>query len=374
MQCRRSGTLKSHITAFFSQTSSKHACPKKHRCHFFLQEYDEVNELVIADANDTEEAARNREIVEKLEASIAAAVAAGPRGRGRGGRGTKRSRYVYSFFVVLNKDIINQTSKIQKFCYKCSRGGRGGRGKAAQYGVPPPYYAPGARRTRSLSFAGEDGEADDSDMLTGLFQAPVRQTRRQCAKSLQRLLDNRGSWEAGDSRNAHPAAVPPPTEAWEALAQYGGPEATQIAINATDLATCANYFDDTPDGQAMAGESDAVARLAVALVAAGGTVANEDVFVGNERKKLGLEGAPPPPDPEKPLGAEDDVEMEDNVPQNDDDGPLQLPEGQAGHAVAMQMAKSHAARRRGVPQMNPTMLMAIQQRVQQQQQQQKQQQ
>lgn len=59
-------------------------------CHrLSLQQYDETQELVIEDDGDLEQAARNREMIERLEANIAAAAAAAavaPRGRGRGGR------------------------------------------------------------------------------------------------------------------------------------------------------------------------------------------------------------------------------------------------------------------------------------------------
>lgn len=62
-----------------------------------LQEYDESNEFVIADTEETEEAARNKEIIEKLEASIAAQAAAAlnaPRGKGRARSAGSKRGYV----------------------------------------------------------------------------------------------------------------------------------------------------------------------------------------------------------------------------------------------------------------------------------------
>jgi CW-type Zinc Finger len=273
------------------------------KCSIQLQDYDENNEIVIAGMDDPEEAARNRAIMEDLEASIAAAAAAAVRGRGKGGRGGARGGR--------------------------GRGARGrgrpplpgggfaagGRGFGAlpafdQYGIGggggSGAGGGGSRRMRNVSFAEDyDIDAGDSDLTAGRHGS--RMTKRQIAKHLQRLVENQGQWEAprGGAAAALPV-IPPslPSEAWEALAN-AAPDTAELVCAAADLASSVRYFESAGSAAEHAvAEAGLLARLGAVLAASSGLVDCQDALTKVERERLGLDEAvvtAPLPDPTLPL-------------------------------------------------------------------------
>ena len=265
-----------------------------------MQDYDENNEIVIAGMDDPEEAARNRAIMEDLEASIAAAAAAaaargrgkgrgGARGRGRGARGRGRPPLPGGGLVA-----GRAFGALPTFNYGFA-GGAGGGG--------------GSRRMRNVSFAEDyDIEAGDSD-LTGRHASRI--TKRQIAKHLQRLVENYGQWDAprGGSQAA-PSVIPPslPSEAWEALAN-AAPETAELACAAADLASSVRYFETAAavgnggHAEDAVAEAGSLARIGTVLAATSGLVDCQDALTKVEGDRLGLDDAAAVqlPDPTVPL-------------------------------------------------------------------------
>lgn len=226
-----------------------------------LQEYNDANALVIADDQDPEEAARNAQILSKIEASIAAATAAVQTSRGsRGGRPRKS--------------------------------GRGKTPSAIMTKYVAPMEAVGAtksKRGRSVSFADEDEFESYEEEAE---PQSTRLSRRQAAKNLQRILENQGQWEnirGGVDPPSIPTAMP--SEAWEALG-HAGEDAATLACDAADLASSFQYFmdDGMNEGGSIAAEVGAVTRLAILFAAAVGVVNMQDSLTKADRERLGLEG------------------------------------------------------------------------------------
>ncbi len=265
-----------------------------------MQDYDENNEIVIAGMDDPEEAARNRAIMEDLEASIAAAAAAavrgrgkgrgGARGRGRGARGRGRPPLSGGAGFVGGRAFGALPSFDQ---YGLGGGGAGGGGAS--------------RRNRNVSFAEDyDIEAGDSDLTAGRHGSRI--TKRQVAKHLQRLVEHQGQWDAprgGATATAAAAlTIPPslPSEAWEALAN-AAPETADLACAAADLASSVRYFESNGPAEQAVVEAGVLARLGAVLAASSGLVDCQDALTKVERDRLGLDEAAgtPLPDPTEPL-------------------------------------------------------------------------
>ena len=228
----------------------------------------------------------------ELEASIAAAAAAQGRGRARArgrARGSGRGR---------GRPPLAGGST----------GGRVGTGNRASFGVTSLLFdsapAGGSRHRRSVSFASEYDEdflGDSDDNAAG--KSAARVSKRQVAKHLQRMLENRGQWDApkGGAQPAVPAALP--AEAWDALAQTA-PEEAQVTCAAVDLASSIRYFAGASEissqgesGNSSIVEAGTLAHCSVMLAAASGLVDCQDALTKTERERLGLENPVSLPEP-----------------------------------------------------------------------------
>jgi len=252
--------------------------------------------------DDPEEAARNRAIMEDLEASIAAAAAAavrgrgkgrgGARGRGRGARGRGRPPLPGGGGGFVGGRVSGALPSFDHYGFGAGAGGSGG-----------------SRRVRNVSFAEDyDIDAGDSDGIASRHGSRI--TKRQVAKHLQRLVENQGQWDAprGGAIAVAPA-IPPslPSEAWEALGN-AAPDTAELACAAADLASSVRYFESAGIGaEHVVAEAGALARLGTVLAASSGLVDCQDALTKVERDRLGLDEAvaagagAPLPDPTQPL-------------------------------------------------------------------------
>lgn len=249
--------------------------------------------------DDPEEAARNRAIMEDLEASIAAAAAAAVRGRGKGrggARGRGRGARGRGRPPLPGGGVGGRTSgalpSVDQYGFGGGAGGSGG----------------GSRKMRTVSFAeGYDVDAGDSDVIAGRHGSRI--TKRQVAKHLQRLVQNQGEWDVsrGGATGVAPA-IPSslPSEAWEALGN-AAPDTAELACAAADLASSVRYFEGAGNGAEHAvAEAGALARLGAVLAASSVLIDCQDALTKVEKDKLGLDEAVAGagarlPDPAQPL-------------------------------------------------------------------------
>lgn len=253
-----------------------------------MQDYDETNELVIADAADTEEAARNRALMEQLEASIAAAAATcGAVGsNGRGSREKKRGRGRPPSRAGAQHANLVQTSK----------------------GMQQPL---GGRPRRTVSFADDLDEdlltEEEYQEQTDLASRPSsRMSKKQIIKVLQRLIENRGQWEGGRARVSN-RGVPSqlPDEVLQSLQECETPQPIlDLLGKACDISSSLKYFQGSRQNQALDNavtEVGMVTRLITMLAAVSGLVDAQEGLTKQEIEYLGLDGIAKLPDPGESL-------------------------------------------------------------------------
>lgn len=204
-----------------------------------------------------EEAARNAQILNEIEASIAAVTAA---------------------------QTLKKSGKVRK----SSGGQANNKAEYVNEGEPTAPASLQQKRARSVSFALDGNESLESDYEEG--PQNTRLGRRQVAKNLQRIVQNFGQWES-----IRPAVEPPvipaalPPEAWDALAN-AGEDVSSLACDVADLASSVRYFvgEEPSTTSPEIAEIGALARFTTAFVAAVGLANVEDSLTKIDRERLGL--------------------------------------------------------------------------------------
>lgn len=269
-----------------------------------VQDYDETNELIIADAADTEEAAKNRALMEQLEASIAAAATTSAASglTGRGSREKKRGR------------------------------GRPPSRAGAQHAVQTKGPQMGGRPRRTVSFVDEF----DEDILMEEYQEQTDQSsrpgsrisRKQMLKALKRLVENRGQWEVNRARanDLRAGSNALPDEALQSLQECAAPQPIlDVLGKACDLSSSLKYFQGpgrNPAFEEATTQVETITRLITMLAAASGLVDAQEGLSKQEIESLGLDGIAKLPDPGNPLDPEPSIQSLPAVTQ-----PFQAPAG-----------------------------------------------